>query len=286
MEQAMGTRYLYGFVIVLILLNAPEANARPILTSETLGAWKTYVDQTERRIEAELKLTPVRLRSDIALLKSGRIQIQRVDTPGPGVREVEIPDGTVHHWFGAAFIPGITVESVIAWVQNYPQYQDYFKEVERSSIRARSGDTFEIFLRLTRSKLGVTAHFNTGHDVVYARRGGGFVSSVSRSTQIRQVKDAGRPHESEYPEGNDSGYLWRLNSYWRFNERDGGVVVESETIGLSRSLGWGLGLLNIFTLGKIKNIAESIARESLQDTLTALRNGVLGGPRKQPLADR
>lgn len=84
----------------------------------------------------------------------------------------------------------------------------------------------------------------------------------------------------EYPAGDDSGYMWRLHSYWRFTERDGGVVVECESIALSRSLGWGLGLLNIFTLGKVRKIAESIAREALEDTLTGLRSGVPGGPGK------
>jgi hypothetical protein len=80
--------------------------------------------------------------------------------------------------------------------------------------------------------------------------------------------------------GDDAGYLWRLNAYWRFTERDGGVVVECETVGLSRSLGWGLGLLNFLTLGKVRGIAESIAREALDATLTDLRTGLKGGKKK------
>jgi hypothetical protein len=255
-------------------------HAGPVLTSKTLDAWKIYVDRTEARINDELKVLPARLQTDFARLKSGKIDIKHRETQTPQKKEIEIPDGTVHHWLGGIFIPGVTLEKVVSWVQNYPQYKDYFADVERADIRSHSGDTYDIFLRLKRSKLGITAHFNTKHHVVYGPRTTGFLASTSESTEVRQVKDAGSSTETEYPEGNDSGYLWRLNSYWRFTERDGGVLVECETIGLSRPLGWGLSLLNFLALGRVKSIANSIASEALEQTLTDLRNGVRGGPRK------
>jgi hypothetical protein len=273
-------RYFQVSFLILILLHTSVAHAGPVLSRKTLDAWKTYVDLTQARINGELKVLPARLRTDPAVLKTGKIQIQPLETLNARGKEIEIPDGAVHHWLGGIFIPGVTLEKVVSWVQNYPQYKDYFKDVERADIRSRNGDTYEIFLRLKRSKLGVTAHFNTKHHIVYGPRSPGFLASISESTEIRQVKDAGSPTEKEYPEGDDSGYLWRLNSYWRFAERDGGVLVECESIGLSRSLGWGLGFLNILTLGKVKSIAESIAREALEQTLTDLREGVRGGPKK------
>jgi hypothetical protein len=268
-------------LLILTFICTTTIHAGPVLSTGTLDAWKTYADRTQQRIDEELRSTPVRLRSDIALLKTGKIQVQRLATPGPKGKEIDIPDGTIHHWLGAIFIPGMNLEKLVPWLQNYSQYQDYFKDVERSNVRSHNGDTFDIFLRLTRSKLGVTAHFNTKHRAVYGPRRDGFLATVSRSTEIRQVKDAGTPQEMEYPEGDDSGYIWRLNSYWRFAETDGGVVVECETIGLSRDLGWGLSFLNVLTLGKVKSVAESIAREALEQTLTDLRDGVRGGPKKQ-----
>jgi len=266
--------------LIVTLLHTSVAHAGPALTKPTLEAWKTYVDRTQERINGDLKALPPPLRSDPSVLKAGKIQVQRLETKSSKGKEIEIPDGSVHHWLGAIFIPGVSLEKVVSWVQNYPQYKDYFKDVDRAEIRSHSGDTYEIFLRLKRSKLGVTAHFNTKHRAVYGPRSPGFLASISQSTEIRQIQDAGTSSEKEYPEGDDSGYLWRLNSYWRFTERDGGVIVECETIGLSRSLGWGLGLLNIFTFGKVKSIAESIASEALEQTLTDLRDGVRGGPRK------
>ena len=67
--------------------------------------------------------------------------------------------------------------------------------------------------------------------------------------------------------GNDSGFLWRLNSYWRFQEENGGVFVECESISLSRAIPFGLGWL-------LKGIIESVPQESLESTLTSIREGV------------
>lgn len=252
--------------------------AAPKLEPKTVAEWDAYIALTEKRIDAELRLPTVPPRSDLALLKTKKIQIDPFTTAGS--KGKDISGGAIHHWLAAIYIPDVTLQTVIPWLQKYSQYQDYFKDVERSEERSHIGDTYEIFLRLKRSKLGRTAHFDTTHNVVYSRKSPSFVSSVSRSKEIRQVKDAGTSLESLYPVGDDDGYLWRLNAYWRFTERDGGVVVECETVGLSRSLGWGLGILNFFTLGKVKSIANSIAEEALEETLTDLRNGVKGGPRK------
>jgi hypothetical protein len=274
----MQPKRLQAFLVVLILAFPFSYRAAPDIKDKTRAEWNAYVGLTEKRIDTELKPSPVPLRSDLAFLKSGKVQIQPLTTPG--AKGKDISDGAIHHWLGAVFIPNSSLDKLIPWLQNYAQYQDYFSDLEQSRMLSRNGDEFEIFLRMKRSKLGVTAHFNTKHKAAYTRRAPGFVSSVSRSTEIRQVKDVGTASESQYPEGQDSGYLWGLNSYWRFIERDGGVVVECETVGLSRSLGFGLGILNVLSLGKVKGIAESIAREALDDTLTGLRSGVTGGPRK------
>jgi hypothetical protein len=124
--------------------------------------------------------------------------------------------------------------------------------------------------------MGVTAKFNTNHTVVYRSHGQGRASSRSVATRIAQIDKAGTPSEKEFKAGEDSGYLWKLNSYWRFAEREGGVVVECETVGLSRPLGSWVGFFDVLLLGRIKKIAESVARESLEDTLAAMRDGVTG----------
>ncbi len=275
----MKKRSFTACLLVLVLLCSP-LRAGPVLGMRTVDAWNTYIALTEKRVDAELKNPVVPLRSDLAYLKTGKIYVQPLETRDAKGKEVDVPDGTIHHWLGAVFIPGVTLDKLVPKLQNYDRYMDYFKGVEKSSLVRTNNNEFDISLRLTQTAFGVTVHFNTTHHVVYNPRRDGFLSSVSRSKTIRQVKNAGSSRESEYPLGDDSGYLWRLNSYWRYTERDNGVVVECETIGLSRSLGFGLGLLNIMMLGTVKSKAESIARDALTDTLKDLSNYARDGARK------
>ena len=279
----MKTNPVRTLFLVSILFSAPSLMAEPTLTKPTLEAWTKYIDLTEKQLEDRLKKSPGALQFNFSDLKSGKVKVMQLTTKDSSGEEIQIPDGMVHHWVGAAFIPGVTLDKLIPWLQNYAQYQDYFTDVERSSLnRPPADNVYDIYLRLTRSKLGVTAHFNTSHNVVYSRRSPTFVYSVSRSSQIRQLKGAGSPSEKELPEGDDDGYLWRLNSYWRFFERDGGVVVECETVGLSKSLGLVYSVVKFMTFGAINpvKIAGEIARDALDQTLTDMRKGVQGGPRK------
>jgi hypothetical protein len=92
-------------------------------------------------------------------------------------------------------------------------------------------------------------------------------TSTSYSTRIAEIENAGKPNEFEKPVGNDSGFLWRLNSYWRFHERDGGVYVQLEAISLTRDIPAGLGWL-------ISPFVSSIPKESLAFTLTRTREAL------------
>ena len=89
------------------------------------------------------------------------------------------------------------------------------------------------------------------------------------------MKNADSPNESEKPVGHDGGFLWRMNSYWAYVERDGGVYVECESVSLTRDIPTGLGWL-------IRPLVTGIPRESLQHTLEATRNGAAARARVAP----
>ena len=91
----------------------------------------------------------------------------------------------------------------------------------------------------------------------------------SRSTAVRiaQVENAGSRDEREKPPGDDGGFLWRMETWWRMEERDGGTYVQSESVSLTRDIPAGLGWL-------IRPFVTSIPRESLTFTLEATRRGV------------
>jgi hypothetical protein len=195
----------------------------------------------------------------------GGICVAAMETRDKDGRAVGIPSGMVHHWMGSVFISDVSLQDLLEWVQNYSQHDEWFPEVEESRLLARDGDSFQIFLRLKRQKV-VTVFYNTEHDVEYRRHGPNEVSSRSAATRIAQVENPGKEGEREKAVGNDSGFLWRLNSYWRYQQVDGGVVVECESIGLSRGIPVAVKWL-------VSPFLQSVPRESLESTLSSIRQG-------------
>jgi hypothetical protein len=107
--------------------------------------------------------------------------------------------------------------------------------------------------------------YNTEHDVRYQRQDVDRASSSSRATKIAELVNAGSPLEREKPVGQDRGFLWRLNSYWRYEQVEGGVIVECESVSLSRNV----PAAGRFFLGRVIN---GVARESMERTLVSLKD--------------
>ena len=106
--------------------------------------------------------------------------------------------------------------------------------------------------------------YNTEHLVRIHRHGPDRLSSSSVSLRIAELVDQGTADEREMPVGQDHGFLWRLNSYWRFKTVEGGVIVECESLSLSR---------DVPALASLASpIVNGIARESLTRTLEAVRS--------------
>jgi hypothetical protein len=191
---------------------------------------------------------------------------------------VQVPGGLVNHWFGAVFIPRAIVTDVRTVLQDYANYSRiYAPDVTESKLLGRSGDDFDIFLRLHRQihvKLAFgynfPVEFNTNYRVTYAMADN-VLRVRSASTRIAEVKDPKKSHTQEYPPGNDDGYLWRLNSYWRVYEMkspEPGVVLECEVISLSRSVPSFLQtVVSYFTT----NFPEDSMRATLSATLRAVQ---------------
>ena len=268
-------RQLTALILIVFIARPPDATAAT-LKPETVKAWETYVQLTERRIAGELDGTTGFLRTDQLnpakasgirnVLRNGEVYVEKLSTTAANGDDIRVPDGLIHHWFGSIFVPNVRLSTLLDWIQDYDQHHRYFKEVEQSKRVSRNGDTFQIFLRFVRKKV-VTVHYNTDHTVVYRRHRTGEESSRSYTTRISEIENAGSATEKEKPIGDDSGFLWRLNSSWRFKEQDQGVVIECESISLSRSIPFGFGWL-------IKGFVESVPRESLESTLVSIRDGV------------
>jgi hypothetical protein len=144
----------------------------------------------------------------------------------------------------------------------------YAPDVERSKIESRAGDHFRIFLRFRRHKV-ITVVLNTEHDVDYFHDAPGRAHSRSSAVRIAEVENAGKSDEREKTPGDDGGYLWRMETWWRMEERDGGVYVQSEVASLTRDIPTGFGWM-------IGPFVTGIPKETLTFTLEATRKAVQG----------
>jgi len=243
------------------------------LEPQTLTAFSRYADDAEMHIRQQQSSSQTFLAVDAlpeALRKQaeermgrGEIWIQK-----RGATPLSIPGGLIHHWIGAAFIPGVPLSQVLELVQDYNHLPHYYSpEVVRSRLLTRHDGDFRISMRLEKHKV-VTAVLDTEYEVHYGQLDPGHLYSISHSTRIVEIADPGGSGEHTLPEGNDDGFLWRLNTYWRFVQAGGGVIVECEAISLTRGVPTGLGWL-------IGPFLEDIPRESLEFTLRSTRAGVL-----------
>jgi hypothetical protein len=280
MSLPMPTKWLTILLAIQLLGAQTPVVINIDLKPKTAEAFDRYVQLTEARINGEVSQTekflyldelPEPRRSDVlAALKRGEIFMEQLQTRDASGHTMEAPEAIIHHWLGTVFVPGANLQQTIALAQDYNHHQDIYKpEVVRSRLIGHTGNDFQIYYRLRKKKV-ITITLNTYHDVHYFPIDSTRWYSRSYSTKIAEVANADTPKEREMPGGQDGGFLWRLNSYWKFEEKDGGVYIECESISLTRGIPTGLGWL-------IKPFVTSIPKESLEMTMGSTRAALAAG---------
>ncbi len=254
--------------IIATLVAASLASAQP--KPATSSDFDRYVSEAEARVLRQRSSTstflsldslpPAQRNQALARLRNGDVVIENSASTTK-----EISSGLIHDWTGAVFIPGATLAQVLEQVRDYDHLTPHYSpDVMKSHVISHIDDDFHIFMRLRKHKV-ITVVLDTEYDVHYARLDDAHQYSTSRSTRVTEIADAGTP--AEHPATQDHGFMWRLNSYWAFEQVDDGVLVECEAISLTRDVPTGLGWL-------IGPFVHSIPRESLQFTLNATRAAV------------
>jgi hypothetical protein len=280
-EAAIRSRQAICTCLALVICVAvqPSLAAATDLRPEAAQGFDRYIRLTEKRMTAEVTpggmflwvdSLPAPSRSEtIARLKRGEVVSEKMRTPDPSGNSAT-PGALIHHWVGTVFIPGASQRQVLALVQDYDHHTDYYKpEVVKSKTIEHAGNDFKIYLRLKKKKV-VTVVLDTEYAVHYHTLDATRVFSESYSTRIAEINHPDEPNEKAAPEGKGEGFMWRLDSYWRFAERDGGTYVQCEAISLTRDIPTGLNWL-------IAPFIESVPRESLEFTLLSTRSAVLRG---------
>ena len=239
---------------------------------QTTEAFDQYVREAEARLAqargksgsflAMNALAPAQRTQAMGRLRQGEVVIEKQgDTPS------KIPGGLIHDWVGTVLIPKVSVAQVLALIQDYDRSHIYYApDVVQSRLVSRQGDEFQVFMRLKKHKV-ITVVLDTEYNVQYGKLDAARHYSLSRSTRVSEIADPGTPTEHAVPAGHDHGFMWRLNSYWGFEQVDDGVLIECEAISLTRDIPTGLGWM-------IGPFVNSIPRESLQFTLGATRKAL------------
>jgi hypothetical protein len=246
------------------------------LTAAMAAAFDRYSRLTEQRITSEVASSkeflwidslPSSRRAEVLRgLTQGGVIIERLHTRD-GSKSIDVPDGLIHHWVGTVFAPGVGVEDAVALMQDYDDHAKYFSPaIARSKTLERDGARFRVALRFHVKKI-LTVTMDTDNEAEFFFPAPDRAHSRIRSTRVSEIADAGTPQEKPKPAGEENGFMWNLNTYWRFVERDGGTYIQCESLTLTRDVPFALAWI-------IRPIVTSMPKESLTFTLAKAREAL------------
>ncbi len=244
------------------------------LKRETVDAYTAYIAEADAAANSALMGETPFLWSDAHLERARQFSEGRtVVETGPGKQPVKVKDGLLHDWVGAIRVPGATVGNVLALVQDYDNHKNIYRpEVMDSKLLSRAGDDFQIYLRLLKKKV-VTVVLDTWHAVHYGSIDPKRWFCRSYTTRISEIEDVGQAKEMARLPDTGYGFLWRLYSYWRFEERDDALYIECRAISLTRDIPAALAWI-------ISPMVKKLPMESLAATLEATARALSSNPRQ------
>jgi hypothetical protein len=280
LEPAAETRRRFPFLalfksamsvpLLLALLFVSFAADAADLKSETVTAWDDYLEAVQANLQERTRpdgrfLWTFENPDRAAQVRSGEIVV----APAPGPNPRKVPGGLIHHWMGAMFLPDVTLEQVLKVTRDYDRYKDYYHpSVVESKTVARADTTDQFSMRMMNKTFFVRTALDADYQATYVRLNEHRVYSISRTTRVQELDGYGEAGEHRLAEGEGEGYIWKLLSIARFEQRDGGVYIELEASALSRDIPVAARFL-------VEPIVRRLSRNSLlislQQTQEALR---------------
>ncbi len=252
-------------ITIFLLLVLPACRAANLSVAAE-QAWQIYTAQVEERIArqhtqrdtylAALHGDPAERAGIASQLSSGVVSV--VSLNGPDA----LPGALLHHWRATAFVPQATPEEMLHLLRDYDHLSQYYAPVVTAShLIAKDGPAALVAMRMNEKKI-ITVVLDCEFRIENGLAGFDRGYEFSRSTHIRQVDYPGTAREHLRPERDGDGLLWRLNSYWSFIEWRNGLVIECESISLTRDIPAGLNWL-------VAPLVRDLPRESLEFTIRA-----------------
>lgn len=242
---------------------ATLALAQP--SPSAVSAFNSYAHSVEERLAGQrasrssFLAPPASGRDGDTRLRDGELITEQL-TPEGGD---DLPGALLHDWRGTAFAAGAKAADFARLMQDFGNYPRTFSpQVLRARVVAQQGERYQVLMRL-RQQHGITVVMDAKYDVVFGRLDAQHGHSLSRSTGIAEIGSPGSRDERPLSPSREHGFLWRMNTYWSYEERDGGLYIQIESVTLTRSIPRGLGWV-------IGPYVQSVPRESLEFTLSAV----------------
>ena len=260
-RRFLAGRVLWGLVALLVFAAAPgQVPAEP--APAAIAAFNSYIGAVESRLAEQHRsqngvLAPVTSGPENEMrLRRGELIVEKL-TPSAGA---ELPGAMLHHWRGTAFAAGAKGADFERLMKDFNAYPQHFSpQVVQAKTLTQQGDRFQASIRV-RQRHVITVVMDTNYDITFERLDARHGYSISRSTRIAEIDSPGTSRERVLNSKEEHGFLWRLNTYWSYEERDGGLYMQIESVSLTRSIPTGLG----WAVGPF---VESVPRESLEFTL-------------------
>jgi hypothetical protein len=263
------SRRISVIVGLLLFLDGPRLlMAEP--TRSAVAAFNAYSKAVESRLAQQhrspgtfIALKTADPGNEEARLRQGELIIEQL-SPGTGG---DLSGAMLHDWRGTAFAPGATPADFERLMRDFNAYPQHFSpQVLEAKTLAQDGDHLQAWMRV-RQRHVITVVMDTTYDITYGHMDARHGYSISRSTQINEIEAAGTRAEHTLSSSEEHGFLWGLNTYWSYEERDGGLYLQIEAVSLTRSVPRGLG----WAIGPY---VESVPRESLEFTLRSACNAL------------
>jgi len=254
-----------GFFLLLGSLSGAAAEPTPAAAI----AFNSYVSAVESRLTQQHRLADAFLapqslteQNTLRLRRGDLIVEQLIPSTGAG-----LPGAMLHHWRGTAFAPGARVADFERLMKDFNSYPQHFgPEVLQAKVLVQQGDHLQASMRV-RQKHVITVVMDTTYDVAFHRLDARHGYSISQSTRVAEIDSPGTRNERTLSASEEHGFLWRINTYWSYEERDGGLYMQIESVTLTRSIPAGLGWA-------VRPFVESVPRESMEFTLRSTCNAL------------
>jgi hypothetical protein len=252
-----------GLLILSLFAAAPGSIAAEPAPA-AVSAYNSYIGAVESRLaqrhrtQKEFLALPAPASESEMRLRRGELIVEEL-TPASGA---DLSGAMLRHWRGTAFAAGAKAADFERLMRDFNAYpRHYSPQVLQARVLTQEGDHFQVTMRV-RQRHVITVVMDTAYDVAFGRLDARHGTSISRSTRVSEIESPGTAKERALSSSEEHGFLWRQNTYWSYEERDGGLYMQIESVSLTRSIPTGLG----WAIGPF---VKSVPRESLEFTLRA-----------------